>query len=210
MPIQDISLPLSADLPVWPKDPSIHLERIRSMETGNPSNVSFLAMSVHTGTHVDAPVHFIPGAAGVNSLSLGVLMGPARVVRVPDEVDQISKAVLAGLDIPAGTERLLFRTRNSDLWAQGEKTFHSNFVALLPDAAEVLIKRGVRLLGIDYLSIAPYENGIPTHEMLLRAGVIVLEGINLSAVEPGEYILHCLPLLLPGCDGAPARAVLTW
>jgi arylformamidase len=210
MPIQDISLPLSADLPVWYKDPAVRLERTRSIAGGNPANVSFLAMSVHSGTHVDAPVHFVPGAPGVDCLSLETLIGPAQVVRVPDAVDQISADTLAGLDIPEGTKRLLFRTRNSQLWAQGEKTFQTDFVALLPDAAETLISQGVRLVGMDYLSVAPFSDGTPTHTTLLRAGVVILEGIDLSQVEPGAYTLHCLPLLLPGCDGAPARAMLSW
>lgn len=210
MPIQDISLPLSTDLPVWIKDPAIRLERSRSMAGGNPSNVSFLAMSVHSGTHVDAPVHFVPDAPGVDSLPLETLIGPAQMVRVPDDVDQISADILAGLNIPAGTERVLFRTRNSSLWARGEKAFQTDFVALLPDAAETLVSRGVRLVGMDYLSVAPFSDGTPTHTILLRAGVVILEGIDLSQVEPGAYTLHCLPLLLPGCDGAPARAVLSW
>ncbi|MGD0609925.1 MAG: cyclase family protein [Anaerolineales bacterium] len=208
MKIYDISLAIGPQLPVWPGDPPFRLERIQSMEAGAHDNVSRLDMGAHTGTHVDAPFHFIQDGRTAESLSLEVLTGPALVVPIPDEVTLISAAVLERAQLPPGEERLLFRTRNSDLWGQGVKEFHTDFVAIPADGAEWLVQYGVKLVGVDYLSVSPYKNSIPTHRTLLQAGVVILEGLDLSAVTPGIYDLVCLPLKLMGSDGAPARAIL--
>ncbi len=206
MPIYDISLPISESLVTWPGDPPVRLTHISHLERGDRATVTRLDMGAHTGTHVDAPCHFVLGGAGVDTLDLSVLVGPALVVEAL-EAETLTAEVLAGLPIPAGSERVLFHTRNSGLWARGEG-FAKDFVGVSEDGARWLIERGVRLVGVDYLSVAPYGASVPTHQALLRAGVIVVEGLNLDGIAPGVYQLVCLPLKIVGCDGAPARAIL--
>ena len=208
MKIYDISLPISPELPVWPGDPAIVLEQVSSMDAGAHDNVSRLACSVHTGTHVDAPHHFLNDHRTAEMLSLDILTGPAEVVRIPDEVKAVTADVLAGAAVPAGTERLLIRSANSQLWKNGEKEFFTGFVGITADGAGWLVEREIKLIGIDYLSVAPYKQSVPTHRILLEAGMVILEGVDLSAIQPGNYNLFCLPLKLVGSDGAPARAIL--
>ena len=208
MKIYDISLTIMPDLPTWPGDPGITLDRISKMEAGADANVTHMSMGVHTGTHVDAPFHFLGGdTVTVESLSLDKLVGPATVVYLPD-IDLITAADLQNADLPPNADRLLFKTRNSEIWQQGEMQFQEDFVALSADASEYLVARGVVLVGVDYLSVAPFNDSVPTHQILLKAGVVALEGLDLSGVEPGEYQLTCLPLKIDGSDGAPARAIL--
>jgi arylformamidase len=207
MAIYDISLPISESLPVWPGDPGIRITQPSHLDRGDAATVTRLDMGAHTGTHVDAPAHFIPGGSGVDALDLDVLVGPARVVHAL-EGDVLSTEVLGGLQIPPGTERVLFRTCNSDHWARGAREFTEDFVAITEGGARWLVERGVRLVGIDYLSVGPFNAPAPTHRILLRAGVILLEGLNLSGVAAGVYQLVCLPLRIVGADGAPARAIL--
>ena len=164
-------------------------------------------MSAHTGTHVDAPAHFIPGGVGVDALDLNVLVGPALVVNAL-KADVLTANVLDSLAIPDRFVRLLFKTRNSDRRAQAPQSFDKDYVALTQDAAEWLIVRGIQLVGIDYLSIAPFDNGVSTHRELLGSGVVVVEGLNLNGITPGRYHLTVLPLKIRGLDGAPARAIL--
>lgn len=206
--IYDITLTVTPGMPVWPGDPSVLLERFSRIEGGADANISRITMGVHTGTHLDAPFHFVQGGRGVDELSLAVLMGPATVIRIPDSVDLITQDVLEAALIPDGVTRLLIRTRNSKYWTRKDPVFHKNFVAISSDGAEALVERGIRLVGVDYLSVAPYRDPVPTHKILLGAGVIALEGLNLSKVPPGEYELAALPIKLGGCDGAPVRAVL--
>lgn len=209
MRIYDVSLTISPGLPVWPGDPAISLERIAKMEDGANANVTQLKMGAHVGTHVDAPYHFLGGKAPtVEQLSLSVLTGRAYVLRIPDEVDVITADVLAKAEIPSRTRRLIFKTRNSALWEERKQVFQTDFVGLSEDAAQFIVGKGIRMVGIDYLSIAPYKQGAPTHRVLLSAGVVVLEGLNLSEVAPGRYTIYCLPLKLAGSDGAPARTIL--
>jgi len=205
--IYDISLSISDSLVVWPGDPALRITQPRHLERGDHATVSRLEMSAHTGTHVDAPAHFVPGGSGVDTLDLGVLMGPALVARVP-EVDALTADALAELAIPLGAERVLLRTSNSDYWARGEREFQEGFVAVTEDGARWLVERGIRLVGVDYLSVGPYGSTGPTHRTLLAAGTVVLEGLDLSGVAPGMYQLICLPLKIAGGDGAPARAIL--
>lgn len=207
MRIYDITLTISDRLPVWPGDPPVRVSRVLDLARGDAVTLTHLDMGAHTGTHVDAPAHFIPGGATVETLPLEVLTGPARVVHLPD-VDIITAEVLAAANIPPGATRVLFRTRNSDLWARGEREFRPDFVALSEDAARWLVARGVRLVGVDYLSVAGFDDPRPVHEILLRAGVVIVEGLDLSAVPAGEYDLVCLPLKIAGAEGAPARAIL--
>jgi arylformamidase len=211
MAIHDISLPISESLIVWPGDAPIRITHASHLDRGDVATVTRLDMGAHTGTHVDAPAHFIPGGCGVDSLDLHVLTGPALVVHAP-KANALSAGVLAGLPIPPGTRRVLFRTRNSDRWARGGRElapeFRTDFVAITEDGARWLVERGVRLVGVDYLSVGPFDGLVATHQILLRAGVVAVEGLNLSEVTPGLYRLVCLPLKIVGGDGAPARAIL--
>lgn len=208
MKIHDISVPISPTMPIWPGDPEISVERYSKMEEGAEVNVSRMGMCVHSGTHIDAPYHFIDSGAKVDELPLDVLIGPAHVVQLPDEVQQISASVLQGIAIPADCRRLLFKTSNSALWARGEVGFRNDYVALTNDGAEYLVARGIQLVGIDYLSVAAYDQLSSTHLTLLGAGVVIIEGLDLSRVKPGSYTLICLPLKLIGTEGAPSRVVL--
>ncbi len=208
MKIYDISLPISPALPIWPGDSPLVLERVESMDDGAHVNVSRLSCSVHTGTHVDAPHHFLNDGRTVESLPLEALIGPAWVAALPPGADLVTASVLEAASIPGGTTRLLLKTRNSEIWRRGEMRFQEDFVAVSPDGAEWLVAHGIRLIGVDYLSVAPFQDSDPTHHILLKAGVIILEGVDLSAVEAGTYDLYCLPLKLAGSDGAPARAIL--
>ncbi len=207
MRIYDVTLTISPDLVVWPGDPGIVAERVSKLENGDHANVTRLEMSAHTGTHVDAPFHFLKDGESVEHLSLKLLTGRAYVVHVPD-ADLITREVIDAVNIPPRTRRVLFKTRNSRHWAKTHKEFNTNYVALAPDAAETLIQKGVKLVGVDYLSVAPFEDVVPTHTTLLESGVVILEGLDLSKVEPGRYTLYCLPLKIAGADGAPARAML--
>jgi arylformamidase len=203
----DITLTITPNMIVWPGDPKVSIQRTSNMDSGDNANVSQISMSCHTGTHVDAPHHFLNNGKTVEDLSLELLVGRAYVLYLP-EVNQITASVLRYAEIPPRTRRLLFKTKNSELWKNGQHEFKTDFVALSVDAAEWLVDRNVRLVGIDYLSIAPYNLGTPVHTILLDAGVVVIEGLDLSNVTPGRYTLHCLPLKLGGADGAPTRCVL--
>lgn len=207
MRIYDISLTISPSLPVWPGDPNVLLERVAKIEDGANANVSRITMGVHTGTHIDAPFHFLPDGKTVESLQINLLTGRAYVLHLP-EADVITAAVLESAQIPPRTRRVLLKTRNSDLWTRKVPGFQTDFVGLSADGAEYLVNRGVKLIGVDYLSVAPYKKSRPTHEVLLKAGVVIVEGLDLSNVSQGRYTLFCLPLKLAGSDGAPARAIL--
>jgi len=208
MTIHDISLTISSGMPIWPGDPTVHLTQVDFIERGDNANVSELSFGVHTGTHVDAPHHFLNDHRTAESLSLDVLTGPCYVLHLDDSVASITAPVLESANLPAGITRLLIRTRNSGLWARGEYSFQSDFVAVPLDGAEWLLARGIKLVGVDYLSVSPYKNSRPTHETLLKQAVIIVEGLDLSKVEQGFYDLYCLPLKILGADGAPARAIL--
>ncbi len=203
----DITLTITPQTIVWPGDSPVRLKRTSSIASGDTSNVSEVTMSCHAGTHVDAPDHFLNNGITVDDLSLDLLVGRAYVLHLPD-ISMITASILMQADIPPRTRRLLFKTRNSNYWANGNKDFQSDFVGLSIDAAELLVDRNVKLVGIDYLSIAPYKMGTAVHTILLNAGVVVVEGLDLSQVSQGRYTLHCLPLKLGGTDGAPTRAVL--
>lgn len=208
MKIYDISLPVTPDMPVWPGDPSVEMTQTASMDKGSEYNMTHLCLSVHTGTHVDAPHHFLNDKHTVDSLPLEILTGPAYVLHLPNEISAITAEVLSWAAIPPRTSRLLFRTRNSALWADGVSAFQTDFVAVTADGADWLTTHGIRLVGVDYLSVAPYADSVPTHQILLRGRVVVIEGLNLSQVPQGHYVLYCLPLNLVGSDGAPARTIL--
>lgn len=209
MQTYDITLTISNDLPIWPGDPPIRFERVQKLEEGAVANVTHVNLGAHVGTHIDAPYHFLGGqAATVEKIPLKILVGRVFVVQVQDEVDLITAALLEKMDIPPRTRRIILKTRNTRYWMQGEKAFQTNYVALSADAAQFLVNKGIKLVGIDYLSIAPYTDPIAPHTILLKAGVVIVEGLDLSQVSPGRYSLYCLPLKLLGSDGAPARVIL--
>ena len=202
MELIDITVPLRDGMVHYDGNPGIHFERVQSIAAGDGANVSRLDFGAHSGTHVDAPVHFIDDGAGAETLPVESFIGPAAVVDATSVEKVLDEAALRTLDIPEGVERILFKTRNSRLWATDE--FTRDFVRLDGSGAGYLIGRGVRLVGIDYLSIGDHD----AHEMLLSGGVMAIEGLDLGAVEPGRYRLICLPLKIVGSDGAPARAIL--
>ena len=208
MTIYDITLTISPDMPVWPGDPAVILERVKKIEEGSNANVSRLDAGVHTGTHVDAPRHFIQGGKGIDELALNVLVGPAQVVELAQNIAEIDEKVIQKAGILPETRRILFKTRNSLYWAQQENIFQTDFVGINLGGARALVQMGIQLVGIDYLSVAPFKRSRPTHEVLLSAGMVVVEGLELSKIKPGIYQLYCLPIKLGGSDGAPARAIL--
>ena len=208
MQIYDISVEINPSLPIWPGDPPFDLERVSKIEDGANANVSRVTMGVHTGTHIDAPFHFLREGSTVERVALEKLVGPAQVISVPEEAEVIDSGVLERLSLAEGATRLLLKTRNSRFWEEPQSVFHTDFVGVSADGAEYLVARGVQLVGIDYLSIAPYKKSRPTHEILLRNGTVIVEGLNLSAVPAGEYNLYCMPLKLAGSDGGPARVIL--
>ena len=208
MTIYDISLPISSNLPVWEGDPKVELEQIVSMDEGAKFNGSHLSTGVHVGTHVDAPHHFLNDGRTVENLPLDILTGATFLLQLGEHVDAISADILDAAPIPPSTSRLLLRTKNSHQWTLDAPNFIRDFVAITPNGAEWLVEHGILLIGVDYLSVAPFNNSAPTHEILLRAGIVILEGCDLSHVPQGEYELYCLPLKLVGADGAPARAIL--
>lgn len=204
--IYDLSVPVVSDGLVYPGNPPIHIELQQAIAKGAGANVSSLAFGSHTGTHVDAPKHFFDDGVGVDSLPLDVLMGPAVLVDFPASVMSVTEADLRTKELKGHT-RVLVRTRNSSFIR--EKDFHKDYTYLAPDGAAYLVSLGVRLVGVDYLSVEQFHSGHHrTHRTLLEKGVIIIEGLDLSQPAPGPYELRCLPLRLKGLDGAPARAVL--
>jgi arylformamidase len=198
----DISVPIRARMPIYEGNPGVSLERVMSMSEGEDANVSCLELGCHTGTHVDAQVHFIEGGDAAEKLPLDVLVGEAVVVDGTALEGPIDGDGLASCGIPEGAERVLLKTPNGELWASEE--FTRDFIRLDGSGARWVVERGIRLIGIDYLSIGDEE----AHRILLGGGVVPLEGLDLRAVDPGRYELLCLPLKVVGADGAPARALL--
>jgi arylformamidase len=202
----DISRPLDAKMPGWPGETAFHRQPQTSVEAGDLATTSYFSGFAHTGTHADAPIHFIAGGESFGELSLEPWIGPCRVVRHAHRRD-VSAADLEGMGLE-GAERVLIATANESLWADAPK-FRSDYVALDASGASWLVERGFKLVGIDYLSIETFEGGeYPVHHTLLGGGVQILEGVRLDHVEPGEYELIALPLPIAGGDGSPVRAVL--
>jgi len=226
----DVSLPIHTGMPTWPGDPPPEVRHLADLRRGDAANVSWIGLGVHTGTHIDAPAHFLAGGATVDALSLDDLVGPCTVAHVPVEA-LITATDLDALSLPSGVSRLLLKTANSSCRTERAaaqhpaaaashrncpsrgpvpEAFRRDFVSLAEDGARWIVERGLTLVGIDYLSVEAYQ--VPSdhsvHHTLLTAGVIVVEGLTLAKVPPGEYILVCLPLKLIGLEGAPARAIL--
>lgn len=205
----DVSLEVGPDLLVWPGNPGVMITPTSRISRGDTSNVSEIRLGSHTGTHVDPPYHFLDEGATADELPLDAMMGEATVADLSGTAGPIGPDELDDLSLPGEVTRLLLRTDNSSLWATGPGAFPDTYVCLSPEGARWVVDNGIRLIGIDFLSIevrgAP---GHPTHRTLLEAGVVILEGLDLSGVEPGEYTLVCFPLKIAGGDGAPTRAVL--
>ncbi len=197
-------------MPVWPGDPRVGIERTESIKRGDEANVSRLHLGSHTGTHVDAPYHFVQRGLTVDKLPLDLLIGRALVIELdPSEGTAIDTLDLAMLNSAKGTTRLLLKTRNSRLWERRQTEFERNYVHLSLNAAEWLVKRGIRLIGVDYLSVeAVNVDRHQVHQTLLEAGVVIVEGLDLSHVPVGPCHLICLPLKIAGGDGAPARVLV--
>jgi arylformamidase len=205
MKLIDVSLPLDSNVPTYPGNTPFQVEAMKRIANGGSSNVSSLHMSAHAGTHVDAPRHFFDDGSGVDQLSLEMLCGRARVIELTTR-KAVTADDLAQFDLTEDV-RLLIKTYNSRLW--GSPVFHSDYIGVTQPAAKFLVEHGVKLLGVDYLSVEEFKkSGAPAHRTLLGAGTIVIEGLNLRDVEPGTYEMFCLPLAVVGADGAPARVVL--
>ena len=205
MTIIDISVPLDSSTPVWPGSPIFSHSWIKRIADGANSNDSVFTCSMHAGTHVDAPLHFLQNGASVDEMSLEALCGPAYVVNLKN-APIINEEVLIASNIPPEAERILFITKNSDLWREWD--FNKGFIALNEEGARWLVSKEVRLIGIDYLSIGSYPDGRAVHTAILSAGIAVIEGLNLSHVAEGWYDLYCLPVKIKGAEGAPCRAIL--
>jgi arylformamidase len=211
--IHDVSVLVENGIPTWPGDPKFSMSLASSIAKGGVVNLTRLDMGAHTGTHMDAPVHFYRDGSGVDELPLDVLLGPCRVFDLTRLTEHISPATLETCDWKGsgdvGVTRALFKTGNSRHWADNDRVFDKEFIALTGDAAMHLVHRGVKLVGVDYLSVEAYGGKMhPVHDTLLGAGVVIIEGLSLSEVAAGDYELIALPLKLKGADGAPARVVL--
>jgi arylformamidase len=206
--IHDITVTISSRTPIYKGDPGVDIESFKSFAKGDHSNVSQIAMGVHTATHVDAPNHFVDGARRVHELDAAKLIGPCRVIAVSDDVTEIRPEHVGDI---AGVSRVLFKTRNSQFWNTPEDGFRSDYTYLVPETAKFLVANGVVLVGIDYLSIEKGGSpGHPVHVTLLQNETVILEGVDLRAVERGDYDLICAPLKYDGGtgDGSPARTFL--
>ena len=211
MPIYDISVAIApGETPTYPGDPGIEVGSWSAIARGDRANVSVLNFGAHTGTHIDAPSHFIEGAPGISSLPLDALVGPARVVEIPADAEAVEESHVRPESLQGAT-RVLFKTRNSDFWNEPRGRFREDFTYISPAAARALVARGVRLVGFDYLSVEEFgSEKFETHMTLLSSGVVIVEGLDLRAVSAGVYELFCLPLKIASGsgDGAPARAIL--
>jgi arylformamidase len=203
--IYDISVPISADGPIYPGDPEIEINTIYSTLKGDSANILELKFGSHVGTHIDAPYHFLQNGKTLDKIELNKFLGRAQVCEL-NVVESIKKADLIPFEINKG-DIILFKTKNSSLW--NKKEFQREFIYLTPEAAEYLVAQRIKGVGIDYLSIEKYKSREhSTHQTLLRNNILILEGINLTDVPAGEYFLICFPLKLIGADGSPVRAIL--
>lgn len=202
----DVSVPLREGMHVWPGSRGSVVERVRSLDHGDACNQSVLSCDVHAGTHIDAPLHFVPGGRAIESIPLSTLVGPSYVADLRD-CDTVTAQALSNALRGKDVSRVLLRTRNSETWKRAI-SFDPSYTALTPDAAEWLVQKRVVLVGIDYLSIERFARPPEVHHILLEAGVAIVEGLDLTAAEPGFWEMLCLPLRLDGCEAAPARVVL--
>ena len=201
----DVSVLLTSGMPVYPGNPDVSIQPVLQIARGATANVSRLDMGSHTGTHVDAPKHFFDDRPGVDSLPLDLLVGRTRVIDLPYR-GGITEEHLSAAGLREDL-RVLLRTPNSALW--NSPVFHQDYTYVTEAAARYLVDQGVKVVGVDYLSVEQFKKpGAPAHHALLGNGVVIIEGLNLSDAEPGVYEMYCLPLRIAGADGAPARVVL--
>ena len=208
MTIYDITLPVNENTPVYEGDPPLEIDVPLAIKNGEAANVSRICMSVHTGTHVDAPNHFIEGTKRVEDLSLEKLIGKCRVVEISVDVMSIEAEHVSNLE---NVERVLFKTRNSQFWNSFGQGFRKDFTYISPEAARILVENDIKLIGFDYFSIEKFgAETAESHLIFLEKEVVILEGLDLRAIAAGEYELICLPMKFAGGagDGAPARAIL--
>ena len=206
MKIYDVTLPLKKGMTCFPGDPEFEMSPYFSREKGDPFNLCELRLCTHTGTHIDPPAHYIDGGITVDKIPLDNLIGSCLIMDLRG-IKEINRKILAKKGLLAH-ERILLKTDNGPLLSRNQ--FFDNYVYLTEDGAEFLVQNSVKLVGIDYMSIEKYMNpGAPVHNILMDAGIVIVEGLNLLNVPPGEYEIICLPLLIEGADGAPARVVLT-
>lgn len=205
--IFDVSMNIEDGMVHWPSDPAVSINHYSNIKDGKSSNNSQICFGTHTGTHIDAPHHFVDEGPGIDELNLETLIGPCRVIELENGAGSVTAPFLAGHDIKKG-ERLLFKTKNSKWINEGDKNFHENYVYVASDAAKYIVDKGITLVGVDYLSVEGYHIGHETHMTLLGAGVIVIEGLNLYGIEPGQYKIIALPIKIKGSDGAPSRVLL--
>ena len=208
MKIYDVTVAVSAEVPIYEGDPAVRIDSVRRIADGDKANVSNLCLGAHTGTHIDAPNHFIDGTRRIEDLEIEKLIGPCRVIEVDDSVMSITGS---HFESAGDIERVLFKTRNSKFWSEPEKGFRTDFTYIEPEAARILADRGVKLVGIDYLSVEKFgSSDFATHITLLEKEVVILEGLDLRNVPAGDYELISLPLKYIGAtgDGAPARTIL--
>ena len=203
----DVSVPLTTSMAHWPGDPEPNFVRVSDLENGDEANVTVCRISAHTGTHMDAPCHFLPGGEGIERFPLEIGIGPARVIQIPGDVHVVRREHLIDKAIRSG-ERVLLRTKNSNTpWHA--KEFNKDYVGMDLSAAKFLVDAGVVLIGVDYLSVGVFEgDSRETHRALLLAGIWIVEGLDLSKVSNGAYELICMPLRIVGSDGSPARAAM--
>lgn len=208
MKIYDVTIAVSEVVPTFPGDPTVKIDVCAAIANGDPANVSQICLGVHTATHVDAPNHFIEGTRKVDELDLYKLVGECQVIELTEDVMAIEPQHVENLN---GVERVLFKTRNSHFWNEPEKGFRTDFTYIEPSAAKILVEKGVKLVGIDYLSVEKFgAKTFDTHHTLLEKEVVIIEGLDLREVPAGNYELFCLPLKIVGGagDGAPARTIL--
>lgn len=211
MRIFDISIPITNGMVTWPGDPKVNLSHISEIKKGDESNISYLEMCVHTGTHIDAPRHFIDAGKTIESIPMDKLIGKALVVAINADVDVITEEVLRShpkIDDIKKSKKILFHTRNSSFWSSSSDKFHKNYVGIDASGAQYLTGLRMDLVGVDYLSVAPFTDTLVPHQIFLSNEVVLLEGIDLTNIVEGFYQLYCLPLNIPDCNGAPARAIL--
>ena len=209
MKIIDITLPLSNQTLVWEGDQGITIEQTAFIKKGSDFNISRAEFGVHAGTHIDAPYHLNDQGYSVDMISLDKLIGKVQVLQIDESINLITKEVLLGSGFKKGTERLLLKTKNTQSWINNPHQFVHDYAAIDSIAAAFLADAGIKFVGIDYLSISPFDDLKAPHQILLNAGIVILENAYLVNVEAGEYTLYCLPLYLVGTDGAPVRAILT-
>ena len=209
MRLVDVSLPIGPDLLMWPGDPLVEVLPRRQMANGDAANVSEVRMGTHTGTHVDPPEHYVPGTAGIDQVPLEILLGRCVVADARGLSGPLGPDELEGLNVPDGVERLLLKSDNSEIWRRLPAAFPEEYVCLSPSGARWVVERGIRMVGVDFLSVEEKGSpGHPTHVELLSNGVVIVEGLDLGLVEPGVLTVAVLPLKIVDGDGGPARAIL--